>query len=1085
MGHSMKSIAIRASAGTGKTYELTVQYIARLAHARDPSKLLATTFTRKAAGEILGRIIERLARAVCNAEEGAVLEREIAVALGVPPGGAPVGAWNDLLTLCCRNLHRVNVSTLDALFVRLLAAFLPDLGYASMPTMADEKSAEAVEARMSALEEALSALESASAVNLLRDLYGGRAVRSVINRTEAAMGQLYDLAWATPPTAWGNMTTPTQVAPPAVLSDAIARILAAADVEKSSSLAKGLRTSAQDARDHDWMRVLTRGASKKVAEVVLSADGADQPIVYNRQTISAELADLLTILVTTAAHHICADLTARTRALRDLLDRFAQSYADELRRAERLPFTELARVLAASDRWCSPLEIAYRLGLKVDHVLLDEFQDTNRAQWQVLRDLFLVPGDGEVPAESPSGRRASIFCVGDTKQAIYGWRGGCAGIFDALDEEIPELAWDHREKSFRSSQVVLDTVNRVFTRLHACPPLADYPNALAIWSKQYRAHEAAADKPGYVALIQAPRRADSDHSDEDDTEDLEDPCDSDFEPRETAATRRSAYHTWVAQHIQQLAADHSARTIGILVRTNAAADSLAYALHTLGVRASIEGPGNLADDPAVQLILSAMLLADHPGSTAEAFHILRSPLRRVLGLRDMTPAERARVSHSLRLSLAERGWTPVIAELAHALSPYGGPRTVRRLTHLLQATAEYESRGGSRPADYVRWVRSQTVHDPADAAVRIMTIHQAKGLQFDIVVAPDISSKIHAVAPLVVEERKRETDPPHAVFAYPNAVARLASPDAQRAYDQHRDRQVAEALNVLYVLLTRAVHALYLMVPPLRIRKDGQPRKLDLSYEAILRHTLAQDVHSGAFTLYQHGNADWDQAAESAKPRERVSGAALTTVHRVVFGRTDRRRHWPEASPSELHRTVTPSVRELLRLDTQAANQGSLLHAWFQAIEWLDCGLPNDEQLIRIAAEAVPYSDPVWVRTRVPLFRAALEREAVRSVFARPAGLRDLWRERSFMIRLDDIVVQGRIDRLVITAADGLSATITDFKTDSVDAEAVPERARLYEEQMRTYVLAVSQMLNMPLAAIRAQLLFIVPGLTHEIQIER
>ena len=69
--------------------------------------------------------------------------------------------------------------------------------------------------------------------------------------------------------------------------------------------------------------------------------------------------------------------------------------------------------------------MAYRLDARVAHLLLDEFQDTSPPQWRVLRPFARQVVDG--------GRRQSFFCVGDVKQAIYGWRGGVAEIFEAID----------------------------------------------------------------------------------------------------------------------------------------------------------------------------------------------------------------------------------------------------------------------------------------------------------------------------------------------------------------------------------------------------------------------------------------------------------------------------------------------------------------------------------------------------------------------------------------------------------------------------------------------------------------------------
>ena len=101
-------------------------------------------------------------------------------------------------------------------------------------------------------------------------------------------------------------------------------------------------------------------------------------------------------------------------------------------------------------------EIVYRLNGHVAHLLLNEFQDTSALQWRVLRPFV---------QRVVGGADRSLFCVGNVKQAIYGWRGGVAEIFDAVDEEFGPLPVRALNESFRSSLVVIDCVNRVFENI--------------------------------------------------------------------------------------------------------------------------------------------------------------------------------------------------------------------------------------------------------------------------------------------------------------------------------------------------------------------------------------------------------------------------------------------------------------------------------------------------------------------------------------------------------------------------------------------------------------------------------------------
>lgn len=110
------STVILASAGTGKTYQLTGRFIRLLAMGVKPGAILATTFTRKAAGEILGRVLTRLASAALDAGECSKLSTAIEHPL------APSDAAR-LLRAVVEELPRIAVLTIDAFFARLVSAY--------------------------------------------------------------------------------------------------------------------------------------------------------------------------------------------------------------------------------------------------------------------------------------------------------------------------------------------------------------------------------------------------------------------------------------------------------------------------------------------------------------------------------------------------------------------------------------------------------------------------------------------------------------------------------------------------------------------------------------------------------------------------------------------------------------------------------------------------------------------------------------------------------------------------------------------------------------------------------------------------
>src|SRR5438105_3836355 len=125
-------LVIRASAGSGKTHQLTNRYLSLLAAGIEPDAILATTFTRKAAGEILDRVLERLARAAGNASQA----KELATQIQAKKYSQP--EFVALLRHMVQSLHRVRIGTLDSFYIALAGSFSFELGLPAGWTICEE-----------------------------------------------------------------------------------------------------------------------------------------------------------------------------------------------------------------------------------------------------------------------------------------------------------------------------------------------------------------------------------------------------------------------------------------------------------------------------------------------------------------------------------------------------------------------------------------------------------------------------------------------------------------------------------------------------------------------------------------------------------------------------------------------------------------------------------------------------------------------------------------------------------------------------------------------------------------------------------
>ena len=677
-------------------------------------------------------------------------------------------------------------------------------------------------------------------------------------------------------------------------------------------------------------------------------------------------------------------------------------------------------------------------------MLLDEFQDTSPAQWRVL-----------LPFAEVAAREGSLFVVGDVKQAIYGWRGGVAEIFDAVTTALPGLHEETLEKSQRSAPVVIEVVNRVFAHVAMPDALGDYADAGARWSKGFLAHTTAREGfRGYVRLGTAPSAAEG--------------------TRPADATL-----AYAAGYIADLAARHPGCSLGVLARTNDAVATLTDRLRALDVTVSGEGTSPLTGSRAVDAVLSLLRFVDHPGNTIARYHVARSPLGAVVGFVNHDDRHAARrLSQELRAALLADGYGACLYRWTTGLASSCDARDLRRLLKLVELGYEYDRDATLRPADFVAWVEKKRVPDAESAVVRVMNIHQSKGLQFDLVVLPELDGAFPK-APKVLIQRESPLAPITAV-SLPGKKDQLAGTPLQAMRHANECESVVESINLLYVALTRAVHAIHVLVAP----EEDKPKR-GLSMAKIVCEALAPGVALAAETmLFEHGEATWWAPATTAPAA--VADAAPVVVRLKPSGRVHR---LERQSPSSHEAGGATLAAALVQSNRGALDQGTLVHAFFERVGWVEDGLPERAALLGLARAAGLSAEEAarkveWFAQMVtaPEVRGALSRDGY------PLGLGEaleVRREFPFAQRDGETLVHGIIDRLVLHRRAGktVAADVIDFKTDGVSAgeESVAARVEFHRGQMEAYRQAVARMEKLPLDRVRARLLFVTAGLVREV----
>lgn len=515
-----------------------------------------------------------------------------------------------------------------------------------------------------------------------------------------------------------------------------------------------------------------------------------------------------------------------------------------------------------------------------------------------------------------------------------------------------------------------------------------------------------------------------------------------------------------------------------------------HVLRELKIDASGEGGQFLTDDPAVNVVLSALILADHPGDRVAWFHVSSSPLGAVVGA--TREAQPAAVSQRIRSGLIELGYAGLIARWAEALAPSCNARSVHRLTQLIEVADTYDTAGSLRPSRFVDHARATQVEEPSAASVRVMTIHRSKGLEFDAVVLPELEVNWGKVSDNVLLHRRSPGEPIDAVFPTINKDIRPLIPGAEEAFACTQRVRMLDDMSALYVGMTRARHALHMVIKPLKSKKKGGPCSAgwtNLSPAALLRQALGKgepdfDPES---RLFSAGNDDW--ADRLAKPEAAAQPLDPVPLRIRLAPAPHATRTLPIVSPSAMQGGGRVSVDKLFSQTTsEAMDRGSVLHAWFEHVGFLDRGeTPTETQCMEVAASLAPGVGRAVVASWFRDFAAMLEKAEVRGALCASAAQPgtstprvdvELWRERPFIVTMEGRLLRGQFDRVVVKRQGGkaIRAEVLDYKSDRVAVEMMESLVETYRPQVAAYRGALSQMLGLGMADITAKLLFLMPG---------
>lgn len=846
------TVWVNANAGAGKTHVLVDRVIRLMLGGTEPSRIMCLTFTKAAAAEMANRLFERLSTWIALSDED--LSQRLAD-LGSPRADAPLlERARQLFTRALETPGGLKIQTIHAFCERVLQLFPIEAGIVPHFTMLDDRqSADMMQqARNMVLSAARSdeasplgaaLLDVATRVSadgfdeLLTQLLAKRAsLRMVLDREDGLAKAEILLRFHL---SLGQGLTPDIVRSGLVI-----------DVQCHLALADALDTGSKTEKDRAAdLRARCRkpGATLlDLEDIFLTKGGEPRKSVANKPTLTKypDIEDF----ITTEQHRLVDALgqlgdlecLSATLSLIRLGAGIVESFEQMKRRQGCYDFEDLIiRTGELLSERPDAQWVLYKLDGGIEHLAVDEAQDTSPMQWQIVRSLT----DEFFSGEGRHGRKPrTLFVVGDRKQSIYSFQGADPDVFERVLEDVKAQVDAAKQDfrpvdfvvSFRSAQPILDAVDQVFM-----PGSGNRVGLDGATPRDWHHESNRRGEPGTVEIWPLVEPEDADQKDPWQAPVDRDPAHS---PRRKLAKHLAqTIRSWIGR--RWLASANRTVQPGdilILVRKRSSFfDAMIRALWNEQVPVAGADRLKLGENIAVLDLMALAQFALMPEDDHALAAILKSPVfPRPLTEDELMEIAAPRGTASLWDSLAQRSedhfsaaaslLRPLIAT-ANAARPFeflsgilAGARLrfVSRLGSeandaidaLLDRALDYEEQNGTSLAGFVNWFAAGEIEikrnmEQGAGEVRVMTVHGAKGLEAPIVILPDTTSAAHEKrsSPLLMLDGG-ETSARVPLWPVPNLKA---SKEVQNWKDRQKDIDLAEDRRLLYVAMTRARDELY------------------------------------------------------------------------------------------------------------------------------------------------------------------------------------------------------------------------------------------------------------------------------------
>lgn len=1038
---------LSANAGSGKTRVLTDRVARLLLEGVSPQHILCLTYTKAAASEMQNRLFQRLGSWAMKSDDA--LRTELAD-LGVVGKSAPEDL-RQARTLFARAIETpggLKIQTIHSFCAALLRRFPLEAGVSPLFSEMEDRAAALL--RDEIVEQMAEGADAPLLHDLARHFTGadlGDLTADILRNADRlrdgrTLDQLKDM-----------LGLPHDYCDQQVLDD----VFLGGEIDLLTELIAVLRTGGTtDNRAADKLSAISATelpALEILEATLLNGSGAKSPfsaklesfptkkIRTDHPALIDKLQPLMLRVEDTRPRRIALQAAERGAALHAFAARFLALYSDAKQKRGWLDFDDL--ILRARDLLNAPAVaewVLYRLDGGIDHILVDEAQDTSPVQWQVIERLAqeFTSGTG---ARSDITR--TIFVVGDQKQSIYSFQGADPAEFDRMRDEFAarldptghQLQNLSLEYSFRSSPAVLNLVDRCFE-----------PHVAAGFPTGNRHIAFNDDMPGRVDLwpvVDPVGKAEKD--------DWFEPVDRLGDTHHTVILADRVAREIKRMIAQDTIADHRDDTGQFMQRPIEPGDFLILVqrrselFHEIIRACKLQGlPIAGADrlkvggEMAVRDLGALLSFLATPEDDLSLATVLRSPLFGWSEQALFDLAHRRAPKSYLWAALRTRGeefpkTMSILNDMrgqTDFLRPFDliervltrhkgrhnflarlGAEAEDGINALLSQALAYEKSNVPSLTGFLQWMQTDDLEikrqmDSATNRIRVMTVHGSKGLEAPIVIMPDTGKRlIKTDAPIVPVGDTALWNMPASASPAALAEARAAMAEAQ----------AAERLRLLYVAMTRAEKWLIVAAAG-DLGKDGASWYATVQSAMAASDAQPMQFDGGAGLRLEHGN--WGGTVS-----DRTQPATTVTTDVPAFLKT------PAPEPTPQNTTLSPSDLggakalggELGRDPEAAMQRGTWLHLLLEHLpqhpqdQWDDVA----HSLLQDDLPAMEHGD---MRDLMAEARANLSDTSLSWVFA-PDALAEV----PITADLGAQRLYGIIDRLVITDT---CIWAIDFKTN-------------------------------------------------------